>query len=412
MSADDSSDAVAGATLLVVHPDLAIVAADQDNTVVWHTKRAWRATLGQATARLWQAFAVPRTVDSVVDSLAGGDERLRDRMKDSVAVLRERELLARHDPDGVVLPSGRGGMFNAPVLPLSDALRGDTADVVFVGMPYDVGASHRPGSRFAPNYLRRLSGALFQYRDAPDGPPGAYDPVSDRWLLAGTRLADTGDVTQVVHTRNGPSFDALAEVVGACAAAGRLPVVLGGDHSITLPVIHGLATHHDAIGVLHIDAHADYAEPRTDGWREECHHGNVMNWVIGHERVHRIAQYGIRQLENPRSVPDPKRVVWPGTSSCQAEPEQLLGQLPEELAYHVTIDVDGLDPAVLSGTGTPLPGGFAHRELVALLELLCRNRRVVGVDMVEVLPGTSDVDGLVAADVLLRTIAAAVEPTP
>jgi agmatinase len=396
-------------TLLVVNPKLAILRSDATKTVVWHTMHAWQVDLGPGTARLWQAFAVPRTVASVVNSVSGDAGDMRQRVRDAVAQLREKELLVQHDPDGIVLPSGRGGMFNTPVLPLSDALRGATTDVVFIGMPYDVGVTHRPGSRFAPNYLRRTSGALFQYRDAPDGPAGVYDPVSGRWLLRGTRLADTGDVSHVVHTRNGPSFDALAEVVRACAMAERLPVVLGGDHSITLPVIQGLAGRYEALGVLHIDAHADYGEPRTDGWRDDCHHGNVMNWVVGHEGVHRIAQYGIRQLENPRSCPHPKRMVWPGTSVCAASPEQVLAQLPDELAYHVTIDVDGLDPTALSATGTPLPGGFTSRELVALLEMLCWNRRIVGIDMVEVLPGLSDVDGLVASDVLLRTIAAAVE---
>lgn len=410
MSVSSAMEPVGGATLLVVNPELVILEADGDNTVVWHAKRAWRVELGRATARLWQAFAVPRTVDSLLDSLADGDAQVRQQVLESVALLRERDLVVRHHPDGVMLPTRRGGMFNAPVLPLADALRGATADVVFVGMPYDVGAAHRPGSRFAPNYLRRTSGALFQYRDSLNGPTGAYDPVTDRWLLQGTRLADTGDISHIVHTRNGPSFDALTEVVAACAASGRLPVVLGGDHSITLPVIHGLAAQHDTLGVLHIDAHADYAEPRTDGWREECHHGNVMNWVIGHKRVSRVAQYGIRQLEDPPSRPDPKRVTWPGTSGCRVEPERVLEQLPVGIGYHVTIDIDGLDPAVLPGTGTPLPGGFAHRELVDLLELLCRNRRIVGVDLVEVLPGSSDVDGLIASDVLLRTIAAAVEP--
>ncbi len=406
--------AALGAALLVVDPDLVVVDAGRDGSVLWHAKQSWRVELGAATARLWQAFAVPRTADSAVASFSG-DPEARRRLHASVTALRERGLLIDHAPEGTLLTTGRGGMFNAPVLPVADALRGDTADVVFVGMPYDVGATHRPGSRFAPTYLRRASGALFQYRDTAEGPPGMYDPVSDRWLLRGTRLADTGDVTQVVHTRNGPSFDVLADLVGACAAAGRLPVVLGGDHSVTLPVVRGLASHHEALGVIHIDAHADYDEPRTENWRTDCHHGNVMSWVVGHERVHRIAQLGIRQLENPRARPSNKRVVWPGVSAARAvetEPERLLRQLPEDLAYHVTIDVDGLDPTTLSGTGTPLPGGFSARELTALLDLICRNRRIVGIDVVEVLPSASDVDALIAADVLLRTLAAAVESRP
>ncbi|WP_217164895.1 arginase family protein [Streptomyces sp. AC512_CC834] len=398
------------AALLVVDPDLAILSADRETTVVWHTKKTHRVSLRTATAGLWRAFAVPRTVRSVVEPLVADSPALRERLYASVAGLREQGLLVPYLPDGVTLPTGRGGMFNAPVLPLADALRGNASDLVFIGMPYDVGVTHHPGSRFAPNFLRRTSGALFQYRDTADGPPGAYDPVGGRQLLAGRRLADVGDISQVVHTRNGPSFAMLTQVVSATAAAGRLPVVIGGDHSITWPVVQGLTGHHKALGVLHIDAHTDYAEPRTDGWERDLHHGNVMNWVIGHDSVHRVVQYGIRQLEQPRCSPSDKRLVWPGTTAATATPQQLLAQLPEDIAYHVTIDVDGLDPSALGSTGTPLPGGFTHRELVALLGLLCRSRRIAGIDMVEVLPSASEVDGLVAADVLLRTVDAATGP--
>ncbi|MGY2007117.1 arginase family protein [Nocardia gipuzkoensis] len=395
--------------LLVTNPDLTILAADAEKMTLWHTRRGWRTELGRATARLWQEFAVPRTVESVLDALDGSQDGIRKQLLDSIALLHDKHFLVAHIAEGIAMTQGRGGMFDAPLVTLSEALRGDTADVVFVGMPYDVGATHRPGSRFAPSGLRRVSTALFQYKASAERPRGAYDPVADRDILVGTRLVDIGDISSQVHTRNGESLAQLSEVVRACAAAKRLPVVLGGDHSITLPVVEGLVAEYEAIGVLHFDAHTDFFERRVDDWRTDCHHGNMMNWVVGNTRVALLAQYGIRQLENPRAEPEPKRRVWPGISASRADHGALLAELPEELPYHVSIDIDCLDPAVLSDTGTPLPGGFGYHELIELVELMCRNRRIVGIDLVEVLPGRSDAGVLIAADVLLRTVAAAVD---
>lgn len=322
-------------------------------------------------------------------------------------VLGERGLIRRHDPDGVPTPAGRGGMFGAPVLSLAEALRGDSCDVVFVGMPYDLGASHRPGSRFGPAYLRRTGGGLFRYRDTASGPPGALDPVSGRRVLAGVRLADTGDVTADVHRSGGPTWGALEAVVARVAGHGRLPVVLGGDHSVTLPVVRGLASAHGSLGVLHVDAHGDYARPRREGADRHCHHGNVMDWVVGDPRVARLAQFGVRQLEDPPARPDDKIRRWPGTSACRTALDDVLADLPADLPYHLTVDVDALDPSVLSATGTPLPGGFTHAQLAGLLTGLCSARRVVGIDVVELLPGEGETDGLVVADLLLRALDAA-----
>jgi len=388
-------------TLLATDPALALRGADDGRTVVWHTVQGWELGIGPATAAVLTAFALPRTLSS----LPSGENGLRTRAV--VRTLGERGLIRRHDPDGVPVPGGRGGMFGAPVLSLAEALRGDGCDVVFLGMPYDLGASHRPGSRFAPAYLRRTGGALFQYRDTASGPPGALDPVTGRRVLAGVRLADTGDVAANVHRSAGPTWGSLERIVSRVAGHGRLPVVLGGDHSVTLPVVRGLAEAHGSLGVLHVDAHSDYGRPRLDGADLHCHHGNVMDWVVGDPRVVRLAQFGVRQLEDRPGQADAKLRRWPGTSACRTPLDGILAELPEDLPYHLTVDVDALDPSVLSATGTPLPGGFAHAQLAELLTGLCSARRIVGVDVVELLPGEGEADGLIVADLLLRVLDAA-----
>jgi agmatinase len=389
-------------TLLVTAPGIALRSAEGGRTAVWHTAEGWELEVGPATAGVLTAFALPRTPSS----LGGGGSDGR-RTREIIRLLGERGLLRRHDPDGVPTPGGRGGLFGAPVLTLAEALHGDGRDVVFLGMPYDLGASHRPGSRFGPAYLRRTGGALFQYRDSTTGPPGALDPVTGQRVLAGVRLADIGDVSANVHRSGGPTWAALETLVARVAGHGRLPVVLGGDHSVTLPVVRGLATEYGSLGVLHIDAHSDYARPRRDGADLHCHHGNVMDWVVGDPRVARLAQFGIRQLEDPPGAPDDKLRCWPGTTACSTPLAEVLAELPEDLPYHLTVDVDALDPSVLSATGTPLPGGFTHAQLAELLIGLCSARRIVGIDVVELLPGDGETDGLIVADLLLRALDAA-----
>ncbi|MBE3001061.1 arginase family protein [Nocardiopsis sp. HNM0947] len=398
--------AITDDTLLTTEPLLAMRGARNGRTTVWHTREGWEIEVGPATADLLAAFAVPRTLATFPD----GGATDRSRLRTLVTALGERGLVRRHDPDGVPTPAGRGGMFGAPVLTLAEALRGEACDVVFAGMPYDLGASHRPGSRFGPAQLRRTGGAVFRCRDTVDGPPGAVDPVTGNRVLAGVRLADIGDVTASVHRSAGPTWSVLENVVGRLAGHGRLPVVLGGDHSVTLPVVRGLTGVHGELGVLHIDAHGDYARPRRDDAELHCHHGNVMDWVVGDPRVVRLAQFGLRQLEDPPARPDEALRRWPGTSALRTPLADILAELPEGLPYHLTVDVDALDPSVLSATGTPLPGGFTHAQLVGLLTDLCSARRIVGIDVVEFLPQEGETDGLIISDLLLRALDAATAP--
>lgn len=224
-------------------------------------------------------------------------------------------------------------------------------------------------------------------------------------MLRGVGLADIGDVSAAdVHDRNGETMEVLEQIVGATASAGKFPVVLGGDHSISLPAIRGVLGAHPRLGIIHFDAHPDYRRARDDDWRASCHHGNFMGWLLGDPRVERLVQFGVRQLIADEIAPNDKVSRWPGVSAATATPESVLEDLPSDLPYYVTIDVDCLDPLVMPSTGTPLPGGFTHLQLVELLDGLCGAREIVGVDIVEYMPDGNHYAGHVAADVLLRVL--------
>jgi agmatinase len=295
------------------------------------------------------------------------------------------------------------GLFGCPRMELTAALRDKSIHAVVVGMPYDVAVTGRPGARFGPQSLRSASRVLFR-QAVPGDTTGMHDPVQGRRVLAGAGIADIGDITAAdVHQRNGAAMDALEQITGAIAQAGRLPLVLGGDHSVALPACLGVLGTHTPLTILHFDAHPDLRAPREDDWHIGCH-GNFMSWLVGDPRVTRVVQFGVRQLTAEDLTGIPKVTTWPGTAAAIADPAEILATIPQDAICYLTVDVDCLDPLAMPSTGTPLPGGFSHPQLISLLELICGARHVVGMDFTEYLPEGNHLAGHVAADVLLRTL--------
>lgn len=384
--------------VLVVAPDVVRRSADADGAIFWWPGTGREVRVGRTSARLLALFAIPTTVGAVAAELDAVDGERHRTLLGSLEALRERELLRPYEQPAPSSVAIRTGLFGAPVTDLAGALRGDTAHGVVIGVPYDAGVTYRAGARFAPEYLRRVSTGLFR-----TGRTGMVDPVTGRRVLDGVRLVDVGDLVEPVPTRNGPMLASLADAVAAIVAAGRVPIVLGGDHSITLPVVDGITRAHSGIGVIHLDAHHDYGQARVSD-RQDAHHGNFLDWVVGNDAVECVAQFGIRQLTAEPPERSPKLRGWPGRTAVTTPLDEIVAGLPSGLRWHVTIDIDVLDPSVLSSTGTLLPGGYSHTETVALLAGLCSRLDVVGVDLVELIGSPSEAPGIIAADVLLRTI--------
>lgn len=384
--------------VLVVAPDVVRRSTDADGAVFWWPGTGREVRVGRTSARLLALFALPTAVSAVAVEV-GADQTRSDVLLGAVDALRELGLLRPYGEPSVAV---RTGLFGLPVTDLAGALRGSAHGVV-VGVPYDAGVTYRAGARFGPEYLRRVSTGLFRAGFRDGRPVGMLDPVTGRRVLDGVALVDIGDLTGVAPARNGPMLADLADTVEAVAAADRVPVVLGGDHSITLPVVTGLTRVHDRLGVLHLDAHHDYGQVRV-GDRADAHHGNFLDWVVGLGEVACVAQFGIRQLTAEPPQRSPKLLGWPGRSALDVPVDEVVAALPPGLRWHVTIDVDVLDPSVLSSTGTLLPGGFGHAEAVGLVDGLCRRLDVVGLDVVELIGSASDAPGIVVADLLLRAL--------
>ena len=184
----------------------------------------------------------------------------------------------------------------------------------------------------------------------------------------------------------------IRRVASELVARGKFPVVIGGEHSITAPVVAAVAARHAGLSVLQIDAHADLRESFM-GMKHN--HACAMRRVLEYARC---TQVGIRSLspEEAAVAPTLPTEIFYDYNMRQHEDwiERIVDSLSETV--YITIDCDGLDPAIMPAVGTPEPGGLAWYELLALLRRVTDTRRVVGCDVVELCP----IPGLVAPNFL------------
>jgi agmatinase len=273
------------------------------------------------------------------------------------------------------------------------------ADVAIVGAPTDDLVSDRPGTRFAPRAIRAAS-----------CPPGAHLETGVD-AFAELRIVDFGDAP-VVPTDAERSHAAIEATVRQVLAADALPVVLGGDHSITEPEIVACAAIHGPIGLVHFDTHTDTG---TQVFGAERSHGTPMYRLVEAGRVDpkRYVQIGLRGY-----WPGPPEFEWQRAKGITSyfmhdvrregiEPVvertiEILGEGP----VFLTVDVDVLDPAFAPGTGTPEPGGMTPLQLLPSVRRIAQELELVGTDVVEVIPtapGSADITALVA-DRIVREI--------
>ncbi len=273
-------------------------------------------------------------------------------------------------------------------------------DVAIVGAPMDELVSDRPGARFAPRAIRAAS-----------CPPGPHLEAGVD-AFAELRVVDYGDAA-VVPAQPQVSHAAIEETVGQVVAAGLLPVIIGGDHSITEPNARACAAFHGPIGLVHLDTHTDTGD---EVFGARVSHGTVMRRLVeaGHIDSRRYVQIGLRGY-------------WPGEPEFSWQAERGITSLfmhdvrdrgirdvvNEAISVvgagpvFLTVDIDVLDPAFIpGGTGTPEPGGMTTVELLWAARTVAAEVDLVGADLVEVIPtgvGSADPAAL-AGERIVREI--------
>ncbi len=276
------------------------------------------------------------------------------------------------------------------------------ADVAVLGAPLDMGTQFRAGARFGPRAVREAS-TLFSF-----GHGGAYDHEDDVVYLPGdtVRIVDIGDA-DIVHTDQARSHANIELGVRKILAAAAMPVVIGGDHSVTIPCINAFSDS-APIHVVQIDAHLDFVDERH-GVRNG--HGSPMRRAADHSHVIGMTQLGIRNVSSTaREGYEAARGMGSDILSVRQVRalgvEAVLERIPAGMRYYLTIDIDGFDPSIAPGTGTPSHGGFNYYEGLELIAGLARRGDIVGLDLVEVAPdydhtGTT---AILAAQLLLNAI--------
>ena len=265
-------------------------------------------------------------------------------------------------------------------------------DVAIVGAPTDDLVSDRPGTRFAPRAIRAAS-----------CPPGPHLEAKVD-AFAELRVVDFGDAP-VLPADPARSHAAIERTVGEVLAAGAIPVILGGDHSIAEPDIRACAAVHGPVGLIHFDTHTDTGR---EVFGVEISHGTPMLRLVeaGHVAPQRYVQIGLRGY-----WPGEREFAWQeehGITSffmhdvrergIRAVVEEALTRVGPGPVF-MSVDVDVLDPAFAPGTGTPEPGGMTAVDLLWACRELASRVDLVGADVVEVIPtavGSADITALVA----------------
>lgn len=274
------------------------------------------------------------------------------------------------------------------------------ADVAVVGIPYDMGTQYRSGARFGPRAIREAS-TLFSF-----GHAGAYDHEDDTTYLPLDRVSivDIGDA-DIIHTDTERSHDNAEMAIRRILESGAIPVALGGDHAVNIPCIRAFKDF-GPIHIVQFDAHLDFVDVRH-GVREG--HGNPMRRAIEQSHVSGLTQIGIRNVSSTtrEGYEDARARGSTILSVRQARKlgaQGVLANIPTGVRYYVTIDIDGFDPSIAPGTGTPSHGGFLYYEVMEILQGLTHRGQVVGLDLVEVAPAydPSGITSFLAAQVLLN----------
>jgi agmatinase len=272
-------------------------------------------------------------------------------------------------------------------------------DVAMLGIPYDGGTSYRSGARYGPRHVRDQSSLI-----------RPWNPVLEVSPFEKLRVADYGDVDVVPISIEG-TFAAIEREMDALAGAGVIPLSVGGDHSITLPILRSLARRHGRLGLVHFDAHPDTWD---EYFGSKYFHGTTFRRAVEEGLVdgRRVIQIGIRgplygaddfdfHRQHGLEVVRIEAVKERGTAWVAERLRRLAGA-----PIYCSFDIDAVDPAYAPATGTPEVGGLTAYEALTLVRAL-RELDLVGADLVEVSPpydGPGAITSLLAANLLFELL--------
>lgn len=334
-----------------------------------------------------------------------------------------RVLPQNFDPDAAAV--GETGIYGLPFQP-------EDSRVVVVPVPFEATTSYGGGTSNGPLAVFEASKQVDLFDQETGRPYAAGIAMLDvpknvlRWNAAAKKIAATviekGGVVDRKTRAAAEKVNEYGERVNewvyeqtrAQLDAGRMPVILGGDHAVPFGAIRAYAEDYPGLGILHLDAHADLRDAYEGfTWSHASIFNNVMRKI---DKVGKLVQVGVRDLgQSERAMIDGSkgRIVTFYDADLAARKEEgvpfarladeIVAALPDDI--YLSWDIDGLDPTLCPGTGTPVPGGLSWNEAVGLLRAIRRSgKRIVGLDLCEVSPGETEWDANVGARLLYKMI--------
>jgi agmatinase len=272
-------------------------------------------------------------------------------------------------------------------------------DVALLGIPYDGGTSYRPGARYGPRHVREQSSLI-----------RPWNPVLSVSPFEKLRVADYGDVDVVPISIEG-TFAAIERETDVLVGANVIPLSVGGDHSVTLPILRSLARRHGPLGLVHFDAHPDTWD---EYFGSKYFHGTTFRRAVEEGLVAggQVVQIGIRGPLYGADDFDFHRQRGLEAIRIETVKERGTAWVAERLRrlaggpVYCSFDIDAVDPAYAPATGTPEVGGLTSFEALTLVRAL-RGLPLVGADLVEVSPpydGPGQITSLLAANLLFELL--------
>lgn len=272
------------------------------------------------------------------------------------------------------------------------------ADIAVIGMPYDMGTSVKTGARFGPRGVREASSYNCYAHE------GWYDPIRDEMFLGEPwKIVDCGNV-DVLHTVYERSFANLEAAIRKILSKGAIPFTIGGDHAITTPILRAFDSYKD-LCIIQFDAHLDFTY-KPFGIAEGP--GSPMRRASEMDHVGKIMQIGMRGIGSSQPSDFADARAYGNTIITSREVrrngvEWVTDKIPEADHYYITVDIDGLDPSIAIGTGSPVPFGLLYEEVSEIIEAVANKGEIVGFDVTEVSPpnDNNDITSMYAAQLML-----------
>jgi len=289
-------------------------------------------------------------------------------------------------------------------MPLCFDLEQLEADVAVIGICFDTANYSRCGSRYGPQAIRESSmfmGVVYN----PE--KGFFDSELGKHVLGGVRIVDCGDISTLPSLLK-ETFDGVKESIKAIRSRGAVPVVLGGEHTISIPVFWAFddIPYH----IVQFDSHLDLMDDIAGLKYTDC---NPMKRAIEMDNVTGLTQIGIRGFLNTEELWEEakheKVTTFTALDVHQKGVEYIASQIPECENIYVTLDIDALDPTEAPGSGAQEPGGLSYMQMRSLLRACAQKGKLVGMDVMEVNPvfDPTEKTANVAVRMILDTLAAA-----